>query len=1000
MGKRSKAGGGRDFWDGLSGWKAVDVGDALLLGSEEYGFCGLEELDGSALGDLVIPADGTVAKADAEEQQLLQLKQQKGKKRKHVEAVDGAAGDDQPSDAAAGSKGKKPKGKAAARKGSEEAEAGNAGVADAAVDAADTATGSKAGAADDHASVAALKAQLVALAAENRQLKRQQKKEARLEKRAAAAAKRKEERAARRAAAAEAEAAKAAAAAEAAARVDVSAWKELQLYPAIEQAIAALGFEAPTHVQAECLPAAIRDRRDVIGAAQTGSGKTLAFGLPIMQLLLQERVAAGAAGSAAGGLAEGDAAAGADAAAKGVPAPQQPSKLRALILAPTRELALQVCDHLQAVGKACGVWVVPIVGGISALKQERLLSKHPEVVVATPGRLWDLMREGQAHVTDLSRLSFLVIDEADRMVQQGHYGELSSILGAIPTHQQLAMAEAPEPEDEPEGKEPVEKLGATDGEERDGEEGEGKGDDEEAEEEEGRQRDGAPAAADPQQREQDERRQGQRSIEQRPRRMQTFVFSATLTLPATLRKRLRKGGGGASGSSDLDTLMDKIPFRGKPKIVDLTSQGKLADKVEEAYIACGESERDEYLYCLLAKHPGRTIVFVNAISSVRRLAAILKLLGLPAQPLHAGMQQRQRLKALDRFRADANAVLVATDVAARGLDIKDVRCVVHYQLPASVDVYVHRSGRTARADAEGVSIALVTPKENARFLALLKAMKREDPPEFPLDTSLLPAVHKRVRLAVRLDDLERRQSKTKAERSWRRQHAEELGIELSEDSEEEAVEGRRLGKKAQRDRGGKRGPEEAETAAAVRAELAALLAEPLQPGFSRKWFTGGAAAAVMAAVDPSAPAAGGGKKRGKRAREAAAAAAASGEAEGGATAAPKTVQTVSQAVALAQQRSDSRSKAAEATASKLRSRQQTAGAGAAGSVGGKKAQKGKGRDPRAAAMQAALAKALSAKQRKKAGGGGRGMLVIPQALGRDAVGPSALQVLRQKLGGS
>lgn len=298
----------------------------------------------------MIPADGTVAKADAEEQQLLQLKEQKGKKRKHVEAVDGAAGDDQPSDAAAGSKGKKPKGKAAARKGSEEAEAGNAGVADAAVDAADTATSSEAGAADDHASVAALKAQLVALAAENRQLKRQQKKEARLEKRAAAAAKRKEERAARRAAAAEAEAAKAAAAAEAAARVDVSAWKELQLYPAIEQAIAALGFEAPTHVQAECLPAAIRDRRDVIGAAQTGSGKTLAFGLPIMQLLLQERAAAGAAGSAAGGLAEGDAAAGADAAAKGVPAPQQPSKLRALILAPTRELALQVCDHLQARG--------------------------------------------------------------------------------------------------------------------------------------------------------------------------------------------------------------------------------------------------------------------------------------------------------------------------------------------------------------------------------------------------------------------------------------------------------------------------------------------------------------------------------------------------------------------------------------------------------------------------------------------------------------------------
>ncbi|KAL4459000.1 hypothetical protein ABPG75_013865 [Micractinium tetrahymenae] len=1019
MGKKGKGGGSRDFWEGLSGWKAVDVGDALLLGSEEYGFCGLEEIDGSALGDLVIPGDAAAAKPDTEEQQQPQTKQQqKGKKRKEPEAGGAAAAGGEQQGGAAADKKKKQKGKAA-KKGDQAADAGAAAAGKAAAAGGDAGQ-SEAAAADDPECVAALKAQLAALAAENKQLKRQQKKEARLEKRAAAAAKRKEERAARRAAAAEAAAAKAAAAAEAAATVDISAWKELQLHPAIEKAIAALGFEAPSHVQAECLPAAIRDRRDIIGAAQTGSGKTLAFGLPIMQQLLQERSAAGAAGTA--GDAAGTAAAAGDVAgtadgAEGGPAGRQPCKLRALILAPTRELALQVCDHLQAVGKACGVWVVPIVGGISALKQERLLSKHPEVVVATPGRLWDLMREGQAHVTDLSRLSFLVIDEADRMVQQGHYGELSSILGAIPTHQQLATAEAPEAEDEPAEKEPVKKLGAAEEEEEEVEEEEQEsGDDaadegdgeeegqEEEEEEEERQQDGAAAAAAAEQQQQGQ--QGRQGRQPRTHRMQTFVFSATLTLPANLRKRLRKGGGGASGSSDLDSLMDKIPFRrepGKPKIVDLTSQRKLADKVEEAYIACGESERDECLYCLLAKHPGRTIVFVNAISSVRRLGAILKLLGLPVQALHAGMQQRQRLRALDRFRAQPNAVLVATDVAARGLDIKDVRCVVHYQLPASVDVYVHRSGRTARADAEGISIALVTPKENARFLALLKAMKREEPPEFPLDTSLLPAVHKRVRLAVRLDELERRQSKSKAEKSWRRQHAEQLGIELSDDSEDDGeVEGRWLGKKAQRDRGGKREPEDAETAAELRAELAALLAEPLQPSFSRKWFTGGAAAAVMAAVDPSAPAAGGGKKRKKQQAAGAAGAGTGGEEAAAAAPAPKTVQTVSQAVALAQDRADSRSKAAQAAAGKQRGGQRAAAGAAAAAAAagrGKKAKKGKGGDPRTAALQAALNKALSAKQRKKAGGGGRGMLVIPQALGRDAAGPSALQVLREKLGG-
>ena len=222
------------------------------------------------------------------------------------------------------------------------------------------------------------------------------------------------------------------------------------------------------------------------------------------------------------------------------------------------------------------------------------------------------------------------------MVQQGHYSELTNILGAIPHHQQLAAPEGPATEEEPV-----------------------------LEQEEGGGGDGVEAAGGAGQPQQVEQQQQQPVL--RPggrrlgRRLQTFVFSATLTLPAALRKRLRKGGGGASGSSDLDNLMDGVPFRcgvlvcrswvcwclvqlrlercaccaahaggcpaaglaaagkaaalsaccltacgcrGKPKIVDLTSQRKLADRVEEAYIECGESERDEALYCLLVKHPG------------------------------------------------------------------------------------------------------------------------------------------------------------------------------------------------------------------------------------------------------------------------------------------------------------------------------------------------------------------------------------------------------------
>ena len=202
----------------------------------------------------------------------------------------------------------------------------------------------------------------------------------------------------------------------------------------------------------------------------------------------------------------------------------------------------------------------------------------------------------------------------------------------------------------------------------------------------------------------------------------------------------------------------------------------------------------------------------------------------------------------------------------------------------------------------------------------------------------------------------------------------------------------------------------AETAAEVRAQLAALLAEPLQPKFSSKWFTGGAAAAVMAKVDPTAPETAKDRKRKKQQADAAAGGQQQQQ-QGGegnkAVADPKTVQTINQAVALAQQRSDSRSKATADAAAKQqkRSKQAAAQPGEQQVPAGKKKQqaaaagkKGKrAQDPRAAALQAALSKAVSAKQRKKEGGG-RGMLVIPQALGRDAAGPDALQTLRRKLG--
>ena len=169
-------------------------------------------------------------------------------------------------------------------------------------------------------------------------------------------------------------------------------WAELGLHPQLLAGLATQGFAEPTLIQRECLPAAIRDRRDVIGAAQTGSGKTLAFGLPILQALLAERDAGG--DEAGGGRAS-------DRRGRGG------GGLRALVLAPTRELALQVCAHLDALARPASVWAVPIVGGLAPAKQARLLGRRPAVVVATPGRLWELMREGAPHLTEFSALSFL-----------------------------------------------------------------------------------------------------------------------------------------------------------------------------------------------------------------------------------------------------------------------------------------------------------------------------------------------------------------------------------------------------------------------------------------------------------------------------------------------------------------------------------------------------------------------------------------------------------------
>ncbi|PWA56000.1 hypothetical protein CTI12_AA361700 [Artemisia annua] len=533
------------------------------------------------------------------------------------------------------------------------------------------------------------------------------------------------------------------------------AWYELRLHPLLMKSIAKLKFKEPTPIQKACIPAGAHQGKDVIGAAETGSGKTLAFGLPILQRLLEEREKFERQVEEKGEADE-------KVISKGL--------LRALIITPTRELALQVTDHLKQAAIGTDVRVVPIVGGMSTEKQERLLKGRPEIVVGTPGRLWELMSGGEVHLVELHSLSFFVLDEADRMIDNGHFHELQSIIDMLP------MVREGHAED-------TENCVTATGFQR--------------------------------------------------KKRQTFVFSATIALSSDFRKKLKRGSVKAKSDGELNSieaLSERAGMRSNAAIIDLTNASIMPNKLEESFIECKEEDKDAYLYYILSVHgQGRTIVFCTSIAALRHISSLLKLLEVNAWTLHAQMQQRARLKAIDRFRGNEHGVLLATDVAARGLDIPGVRTVVHYQLPHSAEVYVHRSGRTARASADGCSIALISPKESSKFVSLCRSFSMESFREFPIDSTYMHEVTKRLSLARQIDKVLRKESQDKADKSWFKRNAESIDLIVEEnDSEEERVNSIRK-KKAS-----------SAKIKNLQQELSSLLSRPLQPrSFSSKFLPGG-----------------------------------------------------------------------------------------------------------------------------------------------------------------
>lgn len=536
-------------------------------------------------------------------------------------------------------------------------------------------------------------------------------------------------------------------------------WSSLNLSPYIMNGLQNLDFETPTPIQKQTIPLSL-EGKDLVGKATTGSGKTLAYGLPILEKYISKL----------------------DLIKETFGKTVQPPA--GIIFAPTRELAHQVADHLNAIAKYSPLspyGIVSITGGLSIHKQERLLSYGPGIIVATPGRFLELIEKNEELAKRVAATDIVVLDEADRLLQDGHFEEFERILNLM---------------------------------------------------------------------------EKSRAKKEYGWKWQTLVFSATFSrdLFGKLNKNYHKGKSSDSGlvSNDeiIELLAKKLKFKNsKPALVDANPKEIVSGQVTEALVECGAMERDLYLYYFVHMYPGSTLVFANSVESVRRLVPFLENLQIPAFAIHSAMIQKQRLRSLERFKAACNssksAVLIATDVAARGLDIPNIDHVAHYHLPRSADVYIHRSGRTARAGKEGVSVMFCSPQEASGPLKKLRKLvalsaentkfsTRADVKLLPIDHDLVSQIRDRVQIAAKLADASISGTATRKENSWLKQAAEDLGIEnLSDvdDFEDDVI-------KKQRQRKQKKALTNEEQKA-LRYQLKEHLAVPLRKNHRRSYITSG-----------------------------------------------------------------------------------------------------------------------------------------------------------------
>lgn len=387
-------------------------------------------------------------------------------------------------------------------------------------------------------------------------------------------------------------------------------FQDFNLNPAILKAIDELGFKEPMPIQAEVLPVLLSQHTDLVGLAQTGTGKTAAFGLPLLQNIDPKN-----------------------------------RSVQALILCPTRELCMQITKDLLSYAKYIpDIMIVPVYGGASIEQQFKSLAKKPQIIVATPGRLQDMIRRNRI---DFSNVQWMVLDEADEMLDMGFQEDVDAIL------------------------------------------------------------------------------------EYMPEEKNTLLFSATM--PAEVEQILNK-------------------YMKEPVRISIGQKNSGTANVRHNYYLIKASDRYLALKRLIDYYPSiYGIVFCRTKLETQEVADNLIHDGYNAASLHGDLSQAQRDLVMNHFRQGFTQILVATDVAARGLDVNNLSHIINYNLPDDIDTYVHRSGRTGRADKTGICISLVHLKEKHKIKAIEKQLGR------PMERELIPTAQQvcEKQLFRHIDNLEK-----------------------------------------------------------------------------------------------------------------------------------------------------------------------------------------------------------------------------------------------------